>query len=144
MVRITQMTSTSIPDSRSRQAAPPADSDTCLVSAVDQRRLQGARDAELPTGVVRDAARVFKALGDPTRLVMLRALTQGELCVCELSELAGLSISAVSHQLRKLRDGGLVTFRTEGRFAHYRIADPLVADLLTSCVERMQSNRGSN
>ena len=80
---------------------------------------------------------MFKALGDPTRLKILRGLGEGELCVCDLSELLELSVSAVSHQLRKLRDLRLVDFRMEGRFAHYRIADPFIAAAIALGVEHL-------
>lgn len=119
-------------------AAPPrSQAATCTVLSVDEERLALAKAAELPAAVVRDVADVFKILGDPTRLSILRALGSGELCVCELSEVLDLSVSAVSHQLRKLRDRGVVACRMDGRFAHYRVADPFVASVLTSCIDRV-------
>ena len=73
---------------------------------------------------------IFSALADPTRLRILTALTAGELCVCDLAEVTGVSASAVSHQLRLLRDRDLVTFTRTGRRAIYRLADDHVASLL--------------
>jgi DNA-binding transcriptional ArsR family regulator len=73
---------------------------------------------------------VFAALADPTRARLLLALASGELCVCDLAEIAGVSQSAVSHQLRMLRDLHLVAWTRDGKRAVYRLADDHVRDLL--------------
>jgi ArsR family transcriptional regulator, lead/cadmium/zinc/bismuth-responsive transcriptional repressor len=75
-------------------------------------------------------AGVFAALGDPTRARILLALADEELCVCDLAEIAGVSESGVSHQLRLLRDLRLVTWTRDGKRAVYRLADDHVRDLL--------------
>jgi len=82
-----------------------------------------------PAAQVRLAS-VFAALGDPTRARILLALAGGRLCVCDLAEVAGVSESAVSHQLRLLRDLRLVAFERDGKRAVYRLADDHVSDLL--------------
>ncbi len=73
----------------------------------------------------------FAGMGNPTRLTILFALTGAELCTCDLSEITGLSVSAVSHQLRILRDRRLVAYRKEGKNVFYRLKDTHVADLLS-------------
>jgi ArsR family transcriptional regulator len=73
---------------------------------------------------------IFAALGDATRARILLALAHGELCVCDLAEIAGVSESAVSHQLRSLRDLRLVAWTRVGKRAVYRLADDHVRDLL--------------
>ena len=74
-------------------------------------------------------SRLFSALSDPTRLKILHALTvTEELCVCDLAALAELSVSAVSHQLRLLRDRDLVRARRDGRMVFYSVADDHIAD----------------
>jgi ArsR family transcriptional regulator, lead/cadmium/zinc/bismuth-responsive transcriptional repressor len=75
-------------------------------------------------------AELFTALADPTRARMLLALASGELCVCDLAGIAGVSQSAVSHQLRMLRDLRLVAWTRDGKRAVYRLADDHVRDLL--------------
>jgi ArsR family transcriptional regulator, arsenate/arsenite/antimonite-responsive transcriptional repressor len=72
---------------------------------------------------MRAALRVFRALSDGHRLRMVFALRHGELCVCQLIELAGLSPSTVSKHLSILRDAGLLDSRKEGRWVYYRVAD---------------------
>jgi DNA-binding transcriptional ArsR family regulator len=71
---------------------------------------------------VRNAAALHGALGDPSRLKILLALSRGELCVCDVSHVVGLSISATSHQLRLLRNLGMVSYRTDGKMAYYFLA----------------------
>lgn len=70
-------------------------------------------------------ARVCRALGDDTRLHILALLGTGELCVCELTAMVGLSQAAVSEHLRRLRDAGLVEDRRSGTWAFYRLRTDL-------------------
>ena len=70
-----------------------------------------------------EAARLFAALSDPTRLRLLLALRGGELCACQLIGLVGLAPSTVSKHLALLRGAGLVAARKDGRWVHYRLAD---------------------
>lgn len=68
-------------------------------------------------------ARVFKALGDPTRVKLfslIAASAAGEMCLCDLTELVGLSQSTVSHHMKLLADAGLVTREQRGRWAYYQ------------------------
>lgn len=68
-------------------------------------------------------AELFKNLGDPTRVKIIHALAQTELCVCDLAELLKMTQSAVSHQLRVLRNNRLVKYRKEGRTVFYSLDD---------------------
>ena len=70
---------------------------------------------------VRRVATLHGALADPSRLKILLALSRGELCVCDLSHVLGLSISATSHQLRLLRNLNLVSYRNDGKMAYYSL-----------------------
>lgn len=81
------------------------------------------------------ATQIFSALADSTRFKILSSLAGGELCVCELQELCDVSQSAVSHQLRLLRDIDLVRARREGQRAVYRLADNHVLSLLKVGIE---------
>jgi len=74
-------------------------------------------------------AHTFRALSDPTRVRIISALSLGEVCVHELARALGISQSAVSHQLRTLREMRLVKFRKEGRHVYYRLDDEHVRDL---------------
>src|SRR5262245_27234933 len=82
-------------------------------------------------------AQIFEAMGELTRLKILFALANTELCVHDLSQLLGVSVSAVSHQLRQLRNLRLVKLRREGRFAYYSLDDHHVATLLQMGLEHV-------
>ena len=70
---------------------------------------------------IEQLADFFKIFGDGTRVKIMLALDAGEMCVCDISETLGMSMSAVSHQLRMLRDAHLVTSRREGRSIYYSL-----------------------
>lgn len=81
-----------------------------------------------------DTADVFSLLGDPGRLRLLIALTEGELCVSDLASVTGQGESAVSHALRLLRAHRVVSVRREGRRGYYRLDDAHVRMLLDLAV----------
>lgn len=104
--------------------------DACTVKVVDRDRV-GTVYARMPADVdVIDTADVFGLLSDPGRLRLLVALLDGELCVCDLAAVTGMSESAVSHALRLLRAHRVVTVRRDGRMAYYRLEDAHVRMLL--------------
>jgi len=93
-------------------------------------------EVELPSEeIIYKATRIFSALADSTRFKILVSLANGELCVCDLQELCGVSQSAVSHQLRLLKDIDLVRARRVGQRAYYRLSDDHVTNLLQVGVE---------
>jgi ArsR family transcriptional regulator len=83
-------------------------------------------------------AETFKVLGDTTRVRILDALSQSELCVCDLAGLLGLSESAVSHQLRLLRGMRLVRARRDGRLVYYTLDDQHIVGLFEQGLEHVQ------
>lgn len=93
----------------------------CDVRCVDPGAIQVARmaimDCELEASAV-----LLSALGDLTRLRLVTALREGPLCTCDLATVLGVSDSAVSHQLRLLKDLELVTSRKEGRIVYHELA----------------------
>lgn len=105
--------------------------DICQVVSIDPDRVKRVRSAMPEMGRLRGTAEIFKVLGDPTRLRLLFALKQEELCVCELAEFVEASQSAVSHQLRLLRNARLVRTRREGKMVYYRLDDDHVRYLLS-------------
>ncbi|EYB66318.1 regulatory protein ArsR [Deinococcus phoenicis] len=81
------------------------------------------------------ATSLLKMVADPTRLRILSALNIEELCVCDLAAVAGISESAVSHQLRLLRAHRLVSFRKEGRVVYYRLLDQHITSLIGNAID---------
>lgn len=93
-------------------------------------RVQSARDVALDSSLLLELEGLFKVFADSTRLRIIHALAAGELCVCDLGAVLGMSQSAISHQLAVLRAARLVAFRREGKTVHYRLADDHVGMLL--------------
>jgi ArsR family transcriptional regulator, lead/cadmium/zinc/bismuth-responsive transcriptional repressor len=89
------------------------------------------REALLGARTVEALAETFRVLGDPTRVRILDALEAGELCVCDIASLVGISESAASHQLRLLRGMRLVRPRRAGRLVYYAVDDHHIMELLS-------------
>ncbi len=107
--------------------------EVCSIHEIDPGAVKRARTNALSERSIERLSRLFSALSDPTRLKILHALTVcEELCVCDLAAIAGLSVSAVSHQLRLLRDRDLVRARRDGRMVHYSLADEHVRELIAT------------
>ena len=83
-------------------------------------------------------ADLYKVFGDPTRIRILYALSGGELCVCDIAELLGMTQSAISHQLRVLKQSSLVKFRRDGKTVYYSLADAHVATILIQGLDPVQ------
>jgi ArsR family transcriptional regulator, lead/cadmium/zinc/bismuth-responsive transcriptional repressor len=96
-----------------------------------QENLTHTVDEETAAGL----AEIFQALADPTRLRLISALLDGERCVQDLSQALPMSQSAVSHQLRILRNLHLVRFRKEGRLVYYALDDSHISDLFQRGLE---------
>ena len=115
-----------------------ANADLCEVVCVDAAKVDRAQRA-LPTpATVTALAETFKALGDPTRLLIVAALAREELCVCDLATLVGVSQSAVSHSLRTLRQLRVVRYRKAGKIAYYSLDDAHIARLVDEGVRHVQ------
>jgi ArsR family transcriptional regulator len=91
---------------------------------IDPEGLTAARGALPDAQILALVVEMFEALGDPTRARILYALGRRSLCVRDLALLVGVSESAVSHQLRLLRERHLVTSRREGNVVYYALHDP--------------------
>lgn len=90
-----------------------------------------------PNSIIK-MAETFKLLGDPTRLRIVYALSNGELCVCDLASMLGMAQSAISNHLRVLRNMGLVNYRRQGKLAYYSIADAHIVRLLAECLDHVE------
>lgn len=104
-------------------------SDACDVFHLDPARVARLRQALIGESSVHALAETFRVLGDPTRVRMLDALSHGEMCVCDLAALVGLTQSATSHQLRLLRNLRLVRTRRAGRMVFYALDDRHIVSL---------------
>lgn len=96
------------------------------------------RASQLGSNIVARMSSLFGALGDPTRLRIVSALSQRELCVCDIAASLGMSQSAISHQIRQLRELGLVRSRRDGRLVYYALDDDHVLTLFHQAKEHVE------
>ena len=91
--------------------------------------------------VLCDLSDLFKMFGDTTRLKILYALSESELCVCAIAELLGMDQSAISHQLRILRDRSLVKCRRAGKTVYYSLADDHVRTIINMGFDHLTEDK---
>ncbi len=108
------------------QTAPVA---LCEEKIIHPDQVQIAQGGLIEGSIATDLARTFQALADPTRVRLISALSNTELCVCDLAAVLGMTQSAVSHQLRSLRDQRLVKARRTGREVFYTLDDDHIRTL---------------
>jgi ArsR family transcriptional regulator, arsenate/arsenite/antimonite-responsive transcriptional repressor len=97
----------------------------------------------LDVGDAERLARIFKALGDPTRvrlLSLIAATAGGEACICDLTEPVGLSQPTVSHHMKQLADAGLITREQRGKWAYFRVVDQTL-DSLADALSAARTSR---
>jgi DNA-binding transcriptional ArsR family regulator len=92
----------------------------------------------LPLDDARAIARFFQVLADPTRVRMVMALADGEWCVSDLTQALGMDQPAVSHQLKYLREQGLVRWTKTGRHVYYTLNDDHLRDILLSSMKHLE------
>ena len=107
----------------------------CDVFCYNKEKVGRTKDSLPNDDTVCDLAGIFKVISEKSRIKILLALKQSELCVCDISHVLGISISAVSHQLRVLRDLKLVRYRNEGKIVFYSPAEERIIDLLEQGME---------
>lgn len=109
----------------------------CEVEIIDKAKVRATKSKLPGINETMQIAEIFKILGDPTRLKIILALIENELCVCDLSAVAGASVSAVSHQLRLLRNVKLVKYRKENKMVYYNIDDDHIKNLVDQLKEHV-------
>ena len=110
----------------------------CSVFAINKEKVNKVKKFMKSEDVIIRLAETFKALSDPTRDKIIYALQHEELCVCDLAHLIGLSTSAISHQLRLLRNLRLVKYRKEGKMVYYSLADKHIETLFKQVLEHVK------
>lgn len=111
--------------------------DRCEVSCIHEEAVREARKQMIDDETAGFLAELFRTLGDTTRVKLLYALTQRELCVCDMAAVISMTESAVSHQLRVLRSQKLVRYRREGKILYYSLADGHVVKLFEQGFEHV-------
>ena len=112
--------------------------DGCQVRVVHLERVEQARANAISDRESERLSLIYKVLGDSNRLKILMALRNVEMCVCDLAAFTGLSESAVSHQLRRMKDLTLVKKRRAGQIIYYRLDDEHLAKILNLGLEHVR------
>ena len=116
--------------------------EVCSCTVLHQDRLNRVAEGFPSTPDLDEAAQMFRLLGDPGRLRIVHALAVEELCVCDLATFVGASSSAVSHQLRLLKQARVVRNRREGKVVYYRLDDDHVTALVVTALAHAREQRG--
>ncbi|MFH1515058.1 MAG: metalloregulator ArsR/SmtB family transcription factor [bacterium] len=113
--------------------------DTCNVVCFKDELVTKIKGMMPSDKSIRDVADTFSILGDKTRVKIVFALSkETELCVCDIANILGLTISATSHQLRKLRDKGVVKFENDGNMVYYSLDDRYIEELLNDAFKQVE------
>lgn len=110
----------------------------CDCDVIHEDVVNGVRKKMLDKDEYIELASLFKIFGDGTRVQILYALEQSEMCVCDIASLLGLTKSAVSHQLKALRLSNLVKFRRDGQIVYYSLADDHVKEIIDIGFEHLR------
>jgi len=115
--------------------------DHCDINCIHEENVKHVRSRMISHEVSQGLAEFFKALGDPTRVRVIFALLARELCVCDLAAVLDMGDSAVSHQLRVLRNQRLVKYRREGKVVYYSLDDEHIS-VIVDCGLTHLNERG--
>ncbi|WP_338062784.1 metalloregulator ArsR/SmtB family transcription factor [Sporolactobacillus spathodeae] len=114
------------------------DVETCEQTVIHTDVVQTVSEAMSNDEDMDNVADLFKLFGDRTRIRLLRALYQSEMCVCDLAYLLDMTQSAVSHQLRVLKQAKLVKNRREGKVVYYSLSDQHVMQILVQAYDHIK------
>lgn len=95
----------------------------CEVTVIHEETVEQVKNEMPEEDKLIETAELFKVFGDPTRIKIICALMKAEMCVCDLSALLNVSQSAISHQLKTLKQTRLVKYRREGKVIYYSLDD---------------------
>ncbi len=102
-----------------------------------EKTVQRAKEGILSNGDLEKVAKIFRLLAEPSRLKLVLALLNGDMCVYHLTEVSGITVSGVSHQLRILRDNGIVKSKRFGKNVEYSIADGHIREIVEKGVAHL-------
>ena len=112
--------------------------DTCDVVFVDEEKINSIRANMKSQEIINSLSETFSVLSDPTRLKIVLALSDAELCVCDIANLLSMSNSAISHQLRILRNLRLVKYEKRGKMVYYSLDDFHIENLIGEGLKHME------
>lgn len=110
----------------------------CDCVAIDKDKVDKVKANALPNEDIIKLSNLFKVLGDNTRMKIITALAQEELCVCDLAVVLNMTKSAVSHQLKKLKDERQVKSRKEGKNVYYSLDDEHIVGIVSKALDHIK------
>lgn len=110
----------------------------CDGTEVHEELLKCVREGMPPEEKLYDLAELFKVFGDSTRIRILFTLFEADVCVCDMAEALGMTASAVSHQLKILKNSRLIRSRREGKSVFYSLADDHVRTIIRQGMEHTE------
>ncbi len=110
---------------------------SCAFLHLHEEKVDTLRKAMPDEDVLIDLSELYRIFGDSTRVKILYALHESELCVCDIAALLSMTVSAISHQLRILKSAKLVTFKRVGKTVFYALADDHVRSILRQGMEHV-------
>ncbi len=115
-----------------------AKEEVCEVTYIDKKKVSSVKEKLKGESTMQRLSETFKVLGDTTRVKIIYSLSIEELCVCDIANLLGTSKSAVSHQLRILRNMRLVKNRKEGKMVFYSLDDSHINNLFSEGLRHVE------
>jgi len=112
--------------------------DVCGIKSVDKKKVHLVKKSMLTDDEAAGLSETFSVLADPTRTKIIHALSKDELCVCDIASILGASVSAVSHQLRVLRNMRIVKFRKNAKMVYYSLDDAHIATLFNEGLKHIR------
>lgn len=114
--------------------------DVCESTVIHEEVVNKVKNELPPIESIEKASKLFKVLGDLTRLKIISTLLKREMCVCDLSFLLNMSQSLVSHQLRVLKDARLVKFRRSGKVVYYSLDDEHIEAIVQFAIDHINES----
>lgn len=111
--------------------------DVCQCNVINEERVVLGIEKLMSQDLATDVSSLFKLFGDPTRVKILHLLSVTEMCVCDIAHVLDMSQSAISHQLRVLKQGKLVKNRKDGKIVYYSLDDEHVHKILTQGLDHV-------
>ncbi len=112
----------------------------CEITVIDEKKVKAVKKKLPGDSLINELSETFKSLSDFTRLKILLSLAEDELCVCDIAALTGVSVSAISHQLRLLKNTRLVNHRKNGKMVYYSLDDQHINKIVNEATKHCKEN----
>lgn len=112
--------------------------EVCEINIIHEEVVNRVKSIMPEDGIIYDLAEFFKVFADSTRMKIIYALIEKELCVCDIAAIVGTTQSAISHQLRILKQSKLVKYRKEGKIVYYSLDDEHISQIVKKGREHIE------